>query len=75
GVWASVGTNNFDNRSMAFNDETGLMVHDRRTGCRLERLFESDLGYAREVALDVFRRRPLGERAREHAASSLARWL
>ena len=28
GCWASVGTMNFDNRSLAFNDESNLLVLD-----------------------------------------------
>ena len=75
GVWASVGTNNFDNRSMAFNDESVLMVHDREVGGRLEALFHADLHWAREVRLDEFRRRPASERLRERAASAVARVL
>ena len=75
GAWAAIGTNNFDNRSMAFNDETVLMVHDRGVACGMERLFESDLPYAREVTLDVFRRRPLNERVLEWGASRISRWL
>ena len=75
GVWGAVGTNNFDNRSMAFNDESVLMVHDGEIGTRLERLFESDLAYAKEVQREAFLRRPLKERALERAASLIARWL
>jgi cardiolipin synthase len=75
GAWASVGTNNFDNRSMVFNDETVLMVHDRAVAAELERRFEEDLGFARELRLDAFRRRPARERALERAASMLSRWL
>jgi cardiolipin synthase len=75
GAWAAVGTNNFDNRSMVFNDETVLMVHDERVAEALERLFYEDTTYARELTLETFRRRPAGERALERAASLLARWL
>ena len=75
GAWASIGTNNFDNRSMAFNDETVLMVHDRRVACRMERLFESDLPHAHEVTLEEFRRRPMNERLLEWGASRISRWL
>ena len=75
GAWAAVGTNNFDNRSMAFNDESVLMVQDRPFARCMEQLFESDLPYAREVQRDVFVRRPVRERALEWGASRIARWL
>ncbi|MDF1503569.1 phospholipase D-like domain-containing protein [Roseisolibacter sp. H3M3-2] len=75
GAWVAVGTNNFDNRSMVFNDETVLMVHDGEVAAELERLFTQDVRYARELQLDTFRHRPTRERVVERAASLLARWL
>lgn len=75
GRWASVGTNNFDNRSMAFNDESVLMVYDRAVAERLEALFHADLHWARELRPDAFRRRPFGERLRERAAVAVSRVL
>jgi cardiolipin synthase len=75
GRWSSVGTMNFDNRSMAFNDETVLMAYDRAVGERLEAMFQADLHWAREVDADAFRRRPASERAREQASALLSRWL
>ncbi|MDQ6924682.1 MAG: phospholipase D-like domain-containing protein [Candidatus Eremiobacteraeota bacterium] len=73
--WASVGTNNFDNRSMAFNDESLLMMYDEDAARRLEELFAADLHYAREVHFDAFQRRPASERARERGAALFARSL
>ena len=75
GRWASVGTNNFDNRSMAFNDESVLMAYDRGVARKLEELFHADLHWAREVRLDDFRRRPLADRVRERGASLFSRTL
>ena len=75
GVWSSVGTNNFDNRSMAFNDESVLLVHDREVAERLEGLFSADLHWAEEVELAAFRRRPVTDRVREQAARLVARVL
>lgn len=75
GRWATVGTNNFDNRSMAFNDESVLLAYDPAVGRRLEELFRADLEFAREVRLEEFRRRPARERLYERAASVASRWL
>lgn len=75
GRWASVGTNNFDNRSMAFNDESLLMMYDEDAARRLEELFAADLHYAREVRLEDFRRRPPVDRVRERGASLVSRTL
>jgi len=75
GRWVSAGTMNFDNRSMAFNDESMLMALDDGLGAAMERIFLADLEYADEIRLDAFLRRPLGERILEHAATSLSRLL
>jgi len=75
GIWSAVGTNNFDNRSMAFNDETLLMAHDRGVARRMEQIFLEDLTYADEVTLEAFARRPWYDRVLERGASALSRVL
>jgi cardiolipin synthase A/B len=75
GCWSSVGTMNFDNRSLAFNDETNLLVFDEATGKRLEEVFLADLKYAREILLDEWRRRPRMQRVQERAAQMFQRIL
>lgn len=42
GVWVTVGTTNFDNRSFAHNEESNLCVFDRVLARELERIFEAD---------------------------------
>jgi cardiolipin synthase len=71
----SVGTMNFDNRSMVFNDESNLIFHDARVGRALHGIFEQDLRYAREITLDAFRRRPWMERVQERVFSIPSRIL
>jgi cardiolipin synthase len=73
--WAAAGTMNFDNRSMAFNDETMLLTLDDGLGTRLERIFLADLDYADEIRLEEFLRRPVGDRIRERAATMVSRLL
>jgi cardiolipin synthase len=75
GLWSSVGTMNFDNRSLALNDESTLMVLDSAAGRRMEQLFLEDLRYSREVGLAEFRRRPWYNRVAEWAADLIARVL
>jgi len=75
GVWTSVGTMNFDNRSLALNDEVTFMVLDSAAGRRMEAMFFDDLRYAREIDLATFRRRPWTERVSEWAASQITRLL
>ncbi len=68
GLWCSVGSVNFDNRSLKLNDEVTLVARDEALGRSLQELFLRDLEYSREVRLDHFRRRPRLERARDRAS-------
>ena len=75
GVWSSIGTMNFDNRSLALNDEVTLMVLDSTVGRRMEAVFHDDLRSATEITAERFARRPWRERAAEWAADLLTRLL
>jgi cardiolipin synthase A/B len=66
---------NFDNRSMALNDEATLMVLDRTGGQEMNRIFLDDLGHAEEITRDVFRRRSWLQRIAEWGAHSVTRLL
>lgn len=65
GLWAVVGSTNFDNRSFGINDEVNLAVCDSAFAERLERDMSGDLAESRRVSLDEWRHRPVRERAPE----------
>ncbi len=73
--WFTVGSMNFDNRSMALNDEATLMVLDRTGGQNMNRIFLDDLRHAEEITMEAFRSRSWLERIAERAANSLTRLL
>ncbi|HEY0969697.1 MAG TPA: phospholipase D-like domain-containing protein [Gemmatimonadales bacterium] len=75
GCLGSVGTMNFDNRSMAFNDESNFVFLDGGVGRALHEVFEEDLEYSREVTLEEFLRRPWTERVQERLFGALTRIL
>lgn len=75
GLWSSVGSINFDNRSMVLNDEITLLVRDREFGNELEDLFLEDLEYSREVSLEEFRRRSRLDRVKEAVAARIGNLL
>ena len=75
GVWSTVGSANFDNRSFQLNDETVLGVQDEEFAARLTEVFERDLERSAEISLDGWRSRPLIDRPREAAARLLRREL
>jgi cardiolipin synthase len=75
GEWGIVGSMNFDNRSLALNEESSLVVLDRGVGGALDAMFRDDLRFAREVRLAEFHRRPFWQRAVEAGAALLSRVL
>jgi cardiolipin synthase len=75
GLLSAVTTMNFDNRSLAYNNEVALLARDARLGARLDSLFLEDLHLADEIRLEDFRRRPWSARVLEWAASAVASFL
>jgi cardiolipin synthase len=75
GIWSSIGSMNFDNRSLALNDEATLMVLDEGIGAEMEAIFMGDLHHAEEITLERFRRRSHIRRLGEPIASLLNRLL
>jgi cardiolipin synthase len=65
GLWTSVGSTNFDNRSFRLNDEANLNVLDAAFAAEQQRIFEDDKRHARRVTLAEWRERPLSERLSE----------
>jgi cardiolipin synthase A/B len=75
GIWSTVGTMNFDNRSLAYNDESNLVTFDRRVGATLDSIFLEDLKHATEITLETFRHRPWHQKVFETGANVLSRLL
>ena len=62
GVWATIGSTNFDNRSFAGNDELNLIVYDRSIARKLEQIFLADLDASRRVTYEAWKDRGLGSK-------------
>jgi cardiolipin synthase len=75
GLWSSLGTMNFDNRSLVFNDESNLAVLDPAIGAEMERIFMEDLPFAKEIVLPEFEQRPWTSKMLEKGAAALGRLL
>lgn len=75
GLWSSVGSMNFDNRSLAFNNESNLNVLDAGFGAEMDSVFMDDLKYSKEIKLPEWEHRSLYERAIEWGAEKLWRVL
>ncbi|MBW3672259.1 MAG: cardiolipin synthase B, partial [Acidobacteria bacterium] len=74
-VWSSVGTVNFDNRSMMLNDEVAMIVKNRRFGTQLHDVFLNDIKHAKEVTLDHVENRGIPARSAEIIGWILSRFI
>jgi len=73
--WSTIGSMNFDNRSIAFNNETNIVVLNEGFGQRMDGIFFDDLKYSKEIKLEEFRSRPLKDRLLSWGAERLWRLL
>lgn len=62
GVWATVGSTNFDNRSFALNEELNLTLYDRALAQTLEASFAEDLRHSRQITYEEWDARGLKEK-------------
>jgi cardiolipin synthase len=75
GLWSSIGSMNFDNRSMAFNNETTLVTLDPDIGAQMNTIFMDDLAHSHEISLSGFAHRAWPEKLAEWGAEKLWRVL
>lgn len=75
GVWSSVGSANFDNRSFALNDEVNVSVQDPGLAQALDRQFELDLKESKLITLENWNERPRGEKLAERVSNLVWREL
>jgi cardiolipin synthase len=75
GMWGSIGSMNFDNRSLAFNNESNLVFLDAKLGAEMDATFMDDLSRSKEITLPEFQQRPWHHRLLESGASLLSRVL
>lgn len=75
GVFASVGTANFDFRSLETNFEVNAMIYDEALTKQLEEQFMADLKQSRQVSAEEWEQRPRLEKAKESFARLLSPML
>ena len=71
GLWVSIGTTNFDNRSFAHNEETSVCIRDAELAAFMEQTFRVDMRACDRVELDVWRKRGFLTKSLEAVASLL----
>lgn len=69
GLFTSVGSTNFDNRSFRLNDEASLNVFDAGVAAEQVKVFEADVAQSKEYTLADWSARPWWQRLSEWASS------
>ena len=75
GMWTTIGSMNFDNRSLAFNNESSIVVLDAAFGAQNDSTFFEDLKYSKEILLPEFEKRGRLDRMLETGANLFSRLL
>ena len=75
GMWGSVGSMNFDNRSLAFNNESNFVFLNAPFGAKMDSVFADDLTRSQEIVLAEFVNRPWYKHVIENGAALLSRLL
>jgi cardiolipin synthase len=75
GVWATVGSTNFDNRSMAMNDELNVMFYDQSIAKRLEEIFVEDVAHSAKLTREQLENREWLHRALSVLLSPFHAWF
>lgn len=73
GVWSTVGSVNFDNRSFQLQDEATLCVQSPAFAAELTRQFEKDLSNSDRIDRERWKRRALRHRLQERALALVRR--
>ncbi|MEO8848894.1 MAG: cardiolipin synthase [Casimicrobiaceae bacterium] len=69
GLFTSVGSTNFDNRSFRLNDEANLNIVDAGFAKEQVATFNADLARSRPITFDAWQKRPLREKIWERVAA------
>ncbi|HEY2828467.1 MAG TPA: phospholipase D-like domain-containing protein, partial [Thermoanaerobaculia bacterium] len=71
GMWSTIGSSNFDDRSFRLNDEVNVNVYDTGTARRMEEIFFEDLARSREITVRRWLARGMFDRVKERIANVL----
>jgi cardiolipin synthase len=64
-VWSAIGSSNFDQRSILFNDEVDAIVLGSDTAAALGAMFKDDISRAKAIDPETWSDRPLSEKMHE----------
>jgi cardiolipin synthase len=68
GIWTTIGSSNFDDRSFRLNDEVNVNIYDEGIAAQMEKMFFEDLARSEEITRRRWIKRPWVDRAKEKIA-------
>jgi cardiolipin synthase len=68
GIWTSIGSSNFDDRSFRLNDEVNVNIYDETIAAQMEKMFFEDLARSEEITRRRWIKRSWLDRAKEKVA-------
>ena len=71
GIWSTVGSSNFDDRSFRLNDEVNVNIYDEEIASQMQQIFMADLARCEEITERKWLRRPRWSRIKETVADLL----
>jgi len=71
GIWTTIGSSNFDDRSFRLNDEVNVNIFDESIAAQMEQMFFEDLARSEEITRRRWVARPWLDRLKERVAG----WL
>jgi cardiolipin synthase len=74
-LFVSIGSYNFDHRSLAYNLEMVINVIDQHASADVVAMLESDMADSEELTRETFSQRPLLVRLLERIAYAFRKWL
>jgi cardiolipin synthase len=75
GIWSTVGSSNFDDRSFRLNDEVNVNVYDEDIARQMEEMFFEDVARSIEITPVKWLRRPMFDRLKESFAGVFKKQL
>jgi cardiolipin synthase A/B len=75
GIWTTIGSSNFDDRSFRLNDEVNVNVYDEAIAQQVEQMFMDDMARSVEITGRKWLRRPMFDRMKEAFAGVFKRQL
>jgi cardiolipin synthase A/B len=68
GLWTTIGSSNFDDRSFRLNDEVNVNVYDAGIAAQMQEMFSEDLKQCEEISLRKWFRRSWLDKVKEAVA-------